>query len=465
MGAGVLGLLLLSWCRGPEVLYPAPPVAQPDDSAPAESRASTIAVPIVIPLGALVELLEAAVPSTHGSLEDFQPVPNRDNVSVAYELERERFRATFSGGTVRLSTTIHYAMRAKYRLPALPDPVGTCGTGDGARPRLSVAIETPVSVDEDWKLRTRARIAGVHATSSTEADACEVTFLSLDVTDQVVDGTRDFLADHLRDIDSLAARVDTRPRFVDWWHTLQQPIELNDSLWLLMGPEAVRRGSVHGTGDSVTVELALRARPSIVFGHRPSPAPVALPPLQTGQVVPELDLLVDARAGYGSATRFLNRRLAGQEIDLPGRRTVQVDSLRLYGIGSSRLAMEVHVSGDLAGRLYLTGRPTIEPDTEIMTVPDLDLDVATRDLVFRAASLLSGNALRDYFRERARWPADPAVRWLTGWLRRGLNRDISEDLRVAGTVKDLRIVGAHALRETMIVRVAASGSARLLVRH
>jgi hypothetical protein len=66
-------------------------------------------------------------------------------------------------------------------------------------------------------------------------------------------------------------------------------------------------------------------------------------------------------------------------------------------------------------------------------------------------------------RERASWPVDPAVRLLTDYLAQGLNRDLSSDLRVAGTVESVEILGVYPLREVLLVRVAARGTATLEV--
>jgi hypothetical protein len=72
-------------------------------------------------------------------------------------------------------------------------------------------------------------------------------------------------------------------------------------------------------------------------------------------------------------------------------------------------------------------------------------------------------SLRDYLREQASWPVDPAIQWLADWLGRGLNRDLSRDLRVVGAVDTVQIVGVYALREVLLVRMAAQGSASLIV--
>lgn len=454
-------VLPLVGCSDGGRIDPAPPVARLDDVAPPEPPLSRLDVPVTIPLATLVNLLEEAVPRRFGTLERFHELEGR-SASIAYDLERTPFRASLAGNLARLETTIGYRVRVSYDVPLLPDVGGSCGTSIGPRPRLSVAIESPISLGAEWALDTEVRVTDVRPRSDDATDECRVTFLGLDISDAIADGAREELERHLAAIDALAAGIDLRSEFESWWSTLRTPIRLDEELWLTMHPEEVTRGSIRGVGDSVHVSLSLGARPRIVFGARPEIPADPLPPLDSGVVTPRLDLLVDARAEYGTAGRFLQERLGGTEYQISSRR-VRLDSLRVYGIGRNRLAMELHVSGDVRGRLFLTGEPAIDVATGMISVPDLELDVATRSVILQTVSWLADRGFRDALRERATWPADPAVRWLEGWLMEGLNRRLSDDLRVAGSVDSLSIIGVHALREALLVRISARGSARLFV--
>ena len=278
----VLGLIVLASCGGKGVLDPPPPELQPDVVVPPGAPPSTISVARAFPVSLLSELLEEAVPTTYGTMEEMRVLPARGRTNVSFALERGPFGVTLLDDEARVAATVRYALRLSYGLPALPDPGGSCGMDPEQRPSLAVVIRSRVSLDPQWSLRTDARLSDVRAASVTEIDRCEVSLLGLDVTDQIVEGVRTFIESHLAAIDDHAAEVDTRSRFEEWWRTLQEPIELDDALWLSMGPQSIRRGPVRGSGDSVRVELALTARPRIVYGLRPSEPLRPLPALDTG---------------------------------------------------------------------------------------------------------------------------------------------------------------------------------------
>jgi hypothetical protein len=462
---GVAALAVVAGARGAVrrgLLTPAAPAVEADLPAPPAPPASSIAAPVRLPLSTLVAQLEEAVPTRFGSLADRIDLPDRERTSIAFELTRNPFRVTMVGGVARLEATIGYALRAWYDPPVLPEVSASCGTGNSPRPRLRIVIEAPITVADDWSLSTQSRVVSLARASDTGRDRCTMTFLDFDVTDRVIRATRSFLEDHTGDLDSAAARVDLRSRVAGWWRTLQEPIRLTDSLWVVFRPETIGSGSALGSGDSLEITLALRARPGVVMGARPELAPLTLPDLDTGVVANGLDLTVDALAGYDAVTAFLQGELGGMEVERAGR-TVRLDSLRVFGIGGGRLALEVVTSGDVVSRLFLAGTPRLNPATGQFSVPDLDYDFRTRSVMVATLSWLGSGAVRQILRERASWPATPAVGWLRSRLLEGLNRDLSDELRVAGEVEEIEILGIHAMRDMLLMRASATGSARLFV--
>ncbi len=470
VGLGVLALgvvvsLLVArhdW-RARMLSTPAPDTV-PDVASPAPVPVSMIAVPLTIPVASLAEQLENAVPKRFGSLGHRVELPHADRTSIAFVLRRAPFQVSFTGGRATVQATVHYALRVWYDPPLLPEVGASCGDGDDGDPRLRMTVEGPVSLDSDWALRTRAHLSDLRPATDTDRDRCRVTFLDFDLTDPLVEQARTYLEAHAPALDSVAARVDLRSQFEEWWTTLQEPQPLGDSLWLLMRPEAVRRGPVRGRGDSIDVTLALRAHPTVVMGTRPSVRHVPLPPLDTGDISPYLDVAVEGRAGYPATSRLLQRELGGLAVR-EMRRSVRLDSLRVFGIGGGRIALEVRVGGDADARLYLTGTPVLDRKTGEISIPDLDFDVHTRDLVLAAETWLGGDYLRGVLRDRARWPAAPAVDWIRSRLEEGLNQDLSDDLRVAGTIDQVRLVGIRATRDALFVRASATGSAAVQVIH
>lgn len=439
------------------------PETTSDLEIPLNASNSTLTLPVRVELGALLDEVEAEIPTGWGDLEERMQVPDNDRAEVAIALTRGPFSAAFEDERARLSATISYGVRLWYDLPVLPDPRLSCGAGeDEPRPRLFVELEGPVSLTEEWRLSTRTAVGQLGPATEEERDRCEVSIVGFDVTDRVVGAARSFLEGHLDAIDSLTAEADLRPHFEEWWDILRDPIGLDDNIWLELRPIAISRGAVRGEGELVEIMATLTARPQIVLGEEPPSWGRPLPDLGSGTDTEGLSILVDAVAEYDEASARLTEVLRGFTLERAGREVV-VRSLAVSGIGGGRVALEVEIEGDVSGRLFLVGTPEYDTEAGQVSVPDLSFAISTSNLFVSGASWIADAGLEAVLRERARWPVDTAVGWASDKLAEGLNRELADGVRLRGTVGSLEILGVTALREGMFVRAAARAQASLTI--
>jgi hypothetical protein len=113
-----------------------------------------------------------------------------------------------------------------------------------------------------------------------DRDRCRMTLLQVDVTDKVMGGARTALQDRLSALDARLAAFDLPNESRRLWDQLSRPLELTDSLWLVINPTTVRIGLLRMQGDTLVTTLGLSANPRVVGGARPD-VPVPMPPPQT----------------------------------------------------------------------------------------------------------------------------------------------------------------------------------------
>ncbi len=424
---------------------------------------SLLSVPVELDLEPLVAAMESGVPGRWGNLDERFPVPENDRLEVAFELTRSPFRVTYRDSTVEVGTTIAYRARAWYDPPVLPTVSASCGTGENeARPRLEVVLVAPLTLDPDWRLRSRVAVQSITPVSQRDRDRCRVTVIRWDMTDRVMAGARSFLRGEAETIDSLVSAVDLRSRFESWWRLIAEPIELTDDVWLVLGGEGLTRGPIRGSGDQVGTVIGLRARPRLVVGPRPAFRVLPLPALDTGVVVPGFAVRVEARAEYDEASAVLNRELAGRTVSR-GDRTVRLDGFEVSGIGGGRLALAVDLRGDTRGRVYFVGTPRFDPVDGRIAIPDLDFDLASERALLEGAAWIVRVGLLELVRDAARWPAGPAVEWARDQVERGLNRHLSDQVELRGSVSDVEVVDVVAGIEALTVRADVRAEVSLVV--
>ena len=422
---------------------------------------SVIHAPVRVAVEPLLAQMESHVPSEW--VEEGVEFDS-GGVVASMAFSRTPFEMSVHGDTAVLSATVAYALRATYDVPMLPDINAACGTDpDEPAPRLVVTLRAPVVVTEDWRLSPATEVHEVRAASERDLDRCEVTLLGIDITERVVEGTRTFLRDHTGVLDSLAREVDVRSHFEEWWGTIARPVSLDDGVWLEMRPAAISRGVVRGTGPAMEIDVTLQARPRVVFGERPRSSPTALPALGFAEPRPSrLNLHADLVVEYPEAGSSLSEEFAGVELSAGGRR-ISIESLRPFGIGGGEVAVEVGISGDAVGSVFLVGTPMYENNSREVSVPDLSIDVSTSSVLVTAASWVLDIGMEAMLRERARLSVDSGVEWVTAWAELGLNSALAEGVSLGGTVHSVEVVDVVALADGLLVRFALDVEAELNV--
>jgi hypothetical protein len=448
---------------GPLVLNAPPPsvVADTLDTEP-EATASSIDVLVTYNLGTAVDSLEAAVPRTYGDIEHKLPIANTRRANFAYAVRRSPFRVRVSGQTLSISADVEYQGKVWYRPPIGPELSAGCGTGDEPRPRVHATLACTAQLTPHWQLRTDTRVLRLEPFSDDDRDRCRLTVLRIDVTDRVIEETQRMLEQNLQKFDTAVTHWPVRARFVGAWAQLQRPIWLANGVYLEINPYAAELGSVGAEGDTVMARLRMLASPRVV-DSAPADRDRPLPPLQTARNIGSgAHVAVEASFTYPVATTLLRRALVGRSLEQDGHR-IQIRDVRLAGIGGGRVALSVTLAGRAQGRLYFTGTPSLDPVHHEISVPDLEFDVGTAQMLVRGYAWLKGVDIRDFLRARARLPESQAVGKLRGLAESAINRTLAPGVTLSGRIHDARATSVRTTSREIRLRAAADAEFKLAI--
>lgn len=423
---------------------------------------SHVGAPVVLDLRPILADIEAELPRRLGNLEDRVKLEGTP-LLVAVQLERRSLEFTFGVNTVEVEAVLAY--RGKAWLDAPVKPSVSCGT-EGPPPRLRIRVATEYGLDSAWTVRTRSRLLHLAPVSDDPRDRCEVSLLSIDVTDKLIEGARGAVEQELRRIDRRLARVSLRDRVGELWRLLQQPLRITDSIvWLRIEPMAVGLGPIVPADSGVVASVSLVARPTFVSGPRPPDGDLPLPPL--GPHVPGRDtalVLVEGLLTWDAATGILAKELRGKRVRV-GWRWVTVDDVAARPVGDGRIALEVHLRGMARGRVWLTGRPAYDSTSRMITFPDLDFDARSRDALAHGLLWLADGPLTGWVRDRARIPADTLLEAARRKANEELDRELADGVRLSGRILAAEPLGVLAASEGLLARARGTATLQLDIRQ
>lgn len=462
----VVVTLAIFYVRRTTIVLDAPePVinAETVDSLPRQPS-SLLEAPVTYDLSTAIDSIEAAVPMTYGDLDQRVEWSHNDRVRFAYLLHRSPFRVKVRGQTVTISANIQYSGRIWYNPPIGPEVEVSCGTDDELPRRAILTLESTGELNREWGLRTHSRVVRLEALSDSSRDRCRLSFLRIDVTDRVLEITRGLLEKELAHFDRAVARWPVRRRFEKIWRDIQKPVRLADSVYLTINPSQAEVGDVGAIGQTAYANLRLVAAPRVMTGPKPKLEKVPLPDLRIADDVGRgARVLLDASFTYPVATDMLRKALVGRRLEHQGHR-IRIRDVRLFGIGGGKVALRVQISGAIRGRLFFTGTPSYDARSHQITVPDLEYDVGTAQVLVSGYEFLSDVKLRDFLREKARLPDSTVVRRLSRLAEDGMNRKLpARGTRLSGRIHQAGVVAVRATVQEIRVRALADADLTLSI--
>lgn len=461
----LLTLLASASACGRSLTVEATPPAVVDDLAesPLPVPVSIVEAKIRYDLNPAITSLEQAVPLSFGDMDKRLRAGSSTRAHYAFTARRSPFVITVAGQRINLGSTLDYEARGWYKPPFGPEVSAACGTGGAPRPRARVRLESTMKLSAAWRINARSKVLYVKPASESSRDRCRITALRIDVTGMVMRATREKLEEQLSTLDSALAGIDTRTRFESWWRAMSRPIRLADSVYFTINPSDVQFERIDVDSGFATARIRLTTRPRITTGPRPDtmspPTPLPdlhpAPPAAAGFLV-----ALEGEFGYDVASRFLRKELVGHMLRSGGQQ-VFIRDVTLAGIGGGRVALGVRFDGSARGIVYFTGTPSYDNSTDLLRVLDLSYDLHTTSLLVNGLEWLRGDWLRDYLRERARFPIRGRLDRLRELAVRGMNRRLAEGVTLVADLDPARNVSVRATRRALIARADASGHARL----
>ena len=414
-------------------LPPTPLPAGPLQAVPA-GEVSVLALPLRVDLANLLPQLEAMVPHTPPVVEQWTEIAGKPRTYFRCNLYREPLRIRFKDQRVVVSVVVNFGMDVGVRTVGQHYTVmGSCGRAPEAPRRALIDFETSWVVTPDWRLELREPQAKV-----TPLNTCQVTFLGIDITEEVTSGMQAQVKAAIGQLDELLRKNDLlRKKAAEAWTQAAEPLELRKDAWLLLRPERLRLGPVRGQGLNVEVTPEVQSRPLLVVGPRPDPSPRALPDLEAaGDVAPGFRIRAEAELEYAAASRQLHEALVGKRFDTE-RGALEVKQASLSGRDGKAL-LTLQVAGAVDATLTFLGRPIVTEDG-LVRLADLDFTLESAGWLTRSAAWLFKSKIRRTLQEKSTLLIGQQFQELTALAHQQLNRELAPGLALEGSLRELHL--------------------------
>lgn len=371
--------------------------------------------------------------------------------SIGYHVHRAPIILGGSGNTLSANTSVGYNAigRARPPLPfGLCGPLfsASCGRGE-PEPHLNVGLSVTVGgVNPSWTPNITFNPASV-----SPDGACKLTFFNIHVENKIADFARDEIN---RSAESAQSSVATAINLPDKarkaWTQLETPMKVAPTIWLTIHPQQIGIQPFVVTPRAITSGLYLQAMPVISDSAvAPAPDDNPLPPPAAVPASNSYFISVPVQADYSSLNKQIQDALklqaGGIRYPPTGNNYLIVTGADVYAYGQKavlRIELKVHGIFGKSAVLYLAGTPAFDTGRNIISFPDLDFTVDSKNILLKIAVWLEQNTLRDDLRSRATYDITHYVNEAKQRMLSELNQDVGP-ASLQGTVDAVNILGVY----------------------
>ncbi len=221
----------------------------------------------------------------------------------------------------------------------------------------------------------------------------------------------------------------------------------------------------------ITLELrfGLIARPRVVLGPHPAAPAPPLPDLDPHPpAAAGFHVWLDVRVPFDLLSEQITAKVRGTPIHLEPLGTLEIEQVAVYATEGGKLVIRVGFAGAAHGDAYFLGTPTFDRTQHVISMPDLDFTLSTRNLLLNlAAPIVHLHRFTEMLREKATYDISPLIERNVSGVLRAFNQSVAgpagTKVQLSGKVQDVQFGGIAVEGEALVVRGVADGNAGVTI--
>jgi len=377
--------------------YDATIQASPD----AQTSASSIEVPVQIPLKPWAEKIEQLTPLQAGHWQSWK---KKHGLQAKYRAWRGPLEIQAEGDSILMQAHVRYWLKGRTKLLGPFDISASCGVNEAPRQAI-IGVRVKFDWNPDWTLQPLIQVLPTRF-----LDRCQITSLNIDVTPII---GQLFNRELNKSIHNSLGQLDDdlkkiRQQATSLWNHVNNPIKLANHSWLILQPTDIAVAPFFGYAEQMMTVIKVSLQPQLIHGDQPEPENKPLPPL--GRFFPGDNLLTfnfSVPLDYAQISQQLSQILGEHQFSIQDN-SFAITSVKLAA-KDSLLTASLSLSGAAAGKASISGRLMATTPPDWLTLESLDYSFEPEDLHLK----ILANLFHDKIRQELEKAANTLIRQKT----------------------------------------------------
>ncbi len=357
-----------------------------------------------------------------------------------YKFIRSPFSFTCVNNKISISFRGNYQISGSKRICAFDKQVspwvgGSCGFGSEPYRRVDVVIGSQVELLPNHAVRTTTRTE-----SSKALDKCEVTILQTDITTQVMDSIKASIDSYCTAFDNFIQSINTNKQLQDWRNGGSRVMPISKYGYINLNPTQFRVGRFNVNKDTLLFSIGFTGIPKFSSDSSKLVNKINLPPITNTVSNSGIATYLDATYEYGFFNKLLNDSLRNKPFELEGR-TFVIKEINVSGTNEGKISVDVSFTGNRKGVLHLSGTPVLDTALQVLSMPDINFSIDTKDMMVNMAKNLFRKKILKELRNQSVLDIAALLQRNRSLIEARLNKPITSWMSTSGKIHEIRLIG------------------------
>jgi Domain of unknown function (DUF4403) len=334
---------------------------------------------------------------------------------------------------------------------------GSCGFGTEPMRKVNIIIGSQLAFNSDYTMRATTTVDKI-----TALDKCTVTVFNNDLTAEVVDSIKASVNAFGAALDKTIAAMKMTATTQKITSLVGKKIVLKNYGYIKANPSAIKLGYLNIVGDTLYTTLGINGFPEITSDSINHSIMNYLPPLTTANLSPGFIINANAVYDYTTLDTIVNQTTRNKEFMVSEQKVI-IKKIDVNGLDKNRVEMRVDFTGSKTGSIYLVGTPVLDVEKQILSIPDLDYSLTSKNLLLNVGSSLFYKKILQTMREKAVMNVSEIYRNNKPKLDAAFNRTVKNGIATNGYSTGLKLLALVVRQDVVMIQTSISGNVTVVV--
>ena len=421
---------------------------------------SRMYIPVKIYLKPLLASMDSSTPKEFTSEKWPQFYQSSCDFRYMYRFIRSPFNFTCTNNSVNISFRGYYQIAGSKSLCAFnkqiaPWVTGSCGFGEESLRRVDLNINSTLQFLGNHQVRTTTTLNRI-----TPIDKCQVTLMQSDITQQIMDSIRSSIELYSKNFDQFVFDLNNNP-LLSSWRTGSKVLPVASYGFVNLKPTQLNLGPFNYHRDTLSFSIGFTGTPVFSSDSTRIATTSKLPPVTTNNTSGIIDTYLDAIYEYKTFNRILNDSLGNKPFTVEGK-TFVIKDVHLKGTDEGKVRLDLSFTGYKTGTLSLTGTPVLDSVNQVLSMPDINFSIESRDMLVNIAKGLLRKKVMRELKNQSVLDLRELINRNRDSIAKRLNQQVTEWMSTRGSLQELRLVGILSTADHLQVQLNLKANLELI---